>query len=36
MNGEWSEERCFEEFLKTFESTGEIDGKVGLYLNAAF
>ena len=27
MNGEWTEERCFEEFLKTFESPDSVDGK---------
>jgi len=27
-NGEWSEERCFQEFLKTFETPNDADGTV--------
>lgn len=28
MNGQWTKEQCINEFLKTFEVGGDVDGKV--------
>jgi hypothetical protein len=30
INGDWTEEQCLNEYLKTFEATGNVDGKVRL------